>query len=327
MMTHSTRLSARWLPLLLAAALSAPSHAWSQASPRPEPLPPAAPDPRAPLFVSVDWLAQHLNDPNLVLLHVGPAPEYAAAHIPGARLTSVADLSVGDRAGPGLGVEMPSADTLLRRLATLGISDDSRVIVYYAEDMVYQASRILLTLTYAGLGDRASLLDGGMGAWTAAGRATTTETSRARVSVLTPLRIRNFVVDANYVHSMLGAPGASIVDARDTVFYTGARAGGSAQAPQRAGRIPGAKSVVWSTLTDANFRIRPAAELAAAFAAAGVKPGDLVIGYCHTGQQASAMLLAARSLGHRVLLYDGSFQDWSARKELPIETGPAKPKG
>jgi thiosulfate/3-mercaptopyruvate sulfurtransferase len=277
--------------------------------------------------VSVDWLAQHLNDPNLVLLHVGPAPEYAAAHIPGARLTSVADLSVGDRAGPGLGVEMPSADTLLRRLAALGISDDSRVIVYYAEDMVYQASRILLTLTYAGLGDRASLLDGGMGAWTAAGRATTTETSRARVSVLTPLRIRNFVVDANYVHSMLGAPGASIVDARDTVFYTGARAGGSAQAPQRAGRIPGAKSVVWSTLTDANFRIRPAAELAAAFAAAGVKPGDLVIGYCHTGQQASAMLLAARSLGHRVLLYDGSFQDWSARKELPIETGPAKPKG
>lgn len=324
-MTHTKRLSARPLPFLLALALLAPSAVQSQAPAPPQPLAPAAPDPRAPLFVSVDWLAQHLNDPNLVLLHVGPAPEYAMAHIPGARLTSVADLSIGDRAGPGLGVEMPSADTLLRRLATLGISDDSRVIVYYAKDMVYQASRILLTLTYAGLGDRASLLDGGMGAWTAAGHATTTETSRARVSVLTPLRIRNFVVDARYVHSMLGAPGVSIVDARDTVFYTGARAGGSAQAPQRAGRIPGAKSVVWSTLTDANFRIRPAAELAAAFAAAGVKPGDLVIGYCHTGQQASAMLLAARSLGHRVLLYDGSFQDWSARTELPVETGARRP--
>ena len=324
-MTYLTRLSARWLPLALAAALCAPSHAWSQAAGQPQPLPPAAPDPRAPLFVSVDWLAQHLHDPNLVLLHVGSAPEYATAHIPGARLTSVAHVSVGDRAGPGLGVEMPGADTLLARLAALGISDDSRVIVYYAEGMVYQASRVLLTMAYAGLGDRASLLDGGMDAWTAAGHATSAETTRARVSVLTPLRIRNFVVDARFVQSMLGTPGVSIVDARDTVFYTGARAGGSAQAPQRAGRIPGARSVVWSTLTDADFRIRPAAELAAAFAAAGVKPGDLVIGYCHTGQQASAMLLAARSLGHRVLLYDGSFQDWSARRELPVETGPAKP--
>lgn len=324
-MTYFTRLSARCLPLALAVALCAPSYAWSQAPAPAEPLPPAAPDPRAPLFVSVDWLARHLNDPDLVLLHVGPAPEYATAHIPGARLTSVADLSIGDRSGPGLGVEMPGADTLLARLAALGISDDSRVIVYYARDMVYQASRVLLTLTYAGFGERASLLDGGMGAWTAAGHATSAETSRARVSVLTPLRIRNFVVDARYVHSMLGAPGVSIVDARDTVFYTGARAGGSAQAPQRAGRIPGARSVVWSTLTDATFRIRPPSELTAAFAAAGVQRGDLIIGYCHTGQQASAMLLAARSLGHRVLLYDGSYQDWSARKELPVETGPVKP--
>ncbi|MHB1095459.1 MAG: sulfurtransferase [Gemmatimonadaceae bacterium] len=324
-MHFTTRLSTRPLSFLLALALVAPLAARSQAAAPPQPLSPAAPDPRAPLFVSVEWLSQHLNDPDLVLLHVGPAPEYAAAHIQGARLVSVADVSVGDRTGPGLGVEMPSPDTLLRRLAALGISDDSRVIVYYAKDMVYPASRILLALTYAGLGERASLLDGGMGAWTAAGQATSEGTSRARTSVLTPLRIRHFVVDARYVHSMIGAPGAAIVDARDTVFYTGARAGGSAQAPQRAGHIPGAKSVVWSTLTDGTFRIRPAAALAAAFAAAGVRPGDVIIGYCHTGQQASAMVLAARSLGHRVLLYDGSFQDWSARVELPVETGPAKP--
>lgn len=324
-MTFTKRLFVRPLLLLLALAPFAPLTARSQAPTPPQPLAPAAPDPRAPLFVSVEWLAQHLNDPNLVLLHVGPAPEYAAAHIPGARLVSVADLSIGDRAGPGLGIEMPGADTLLARIAVVGISDDSRVVVYYAKDMVYQASRILLTMTYAGFGERASLLDGGVGAWTAAGHATSTETSRARVSVLTPLRIGNFVVDARYVQSMIGAPGVSIVDARDTVFYTGARAGGSAQAPQRAGRIPGAKSVVWSTLTDGNFRIRPASELSAAFAAAGVRPGDVVIGYCHTGQQASAMLLAARSLGHRVLLYDGSYQDWAARVEFPVETGPARP--
>lgn len=296
-----------------AAAAQAPANGPSQ------PLLPAAPDPRAPLFVSVDWLAQHLRDANLVLLHVGDAKEYAAAHLPGAILASVPDVSVGDRAGPGLGVEMPRPDTLLARLAALGISDDSRVIVYYAKDMVYQASRILLTLAYAGLGDRASLLDGGLAAWTAAGHATSAEPAQRRVSSLAPLRIRPFVVDAEFVRSMIGAPGVAIVDARDTAFYHGSRAGGSAAAPQRAGRIPGARSVPWSTLTDEAMRIRPAAALAQTFAAAGVRPGDLVIGYCHTGQQASAMLTAARSLGHRVLLYDGSFQDWSARAGFPVE--------
>ena len=50
-----------------------------------------------------------------------------------------------------------------------------------------------------------------------------------------------------------------------------------------------------------------------------MKPDDTVIGYCHIGQQATAMLFAARSLGHRVLLYDGSFQDWSRHTDFPVE--------
>lgn len=313
----------RTLALLLVAV---PLTAWAQSTPVPPPqaLVAASPDARAPLFVSVEWLAQHLRDPKLVVLHVGDAEAYPAAHIAGARLVAVSDVSVGERNGPGLGVEMPSPDTLRARLERLGISDDSRIVVYYAKDMVYQAARIALTLTYAGLGDRTGLLDGGMPAWIAAGHPTSAEVPPASTGSLAPLRIRNFVVDAAYVQSMLGKPGVSIVDARDTVFYHGTRAGGSAAAPQRAGRIPGAKSVPWSTLTDASLRIRTAAALAETFAAAGVRAGDLVIGYCHTGQQASAMLMAARSLGFQVLLYDGSFQDWSARSELPVELPPKK---
>lgn len=313
----------RTLALLL---FVAPFAALAQGAPVPPPqaLAPATPDARAPLFVSVEWLAQHLRDPNLVLLHVGDAAAYPTAHIEGARLVAVSDVAIGERNGPGLGVEMPSPDTLRARLEQLGISDESRIVVYYAKDMVYQAARIALTLSYAGLGERTGLLDGGLAAWGAAGHPLSADSPAPRVGTLAPLRIRNFVVDAAYVQSMLGAPGVSIVDARDTVFYHGTRAGGSATAPQRAGRIPGAKSVPWSTLTDESLRIRSAAALAETFAAAGVRAGDVVIGYCHTGQQASAMLTAARSLGFRVLLYDGSFQDWSARSELPVEVSPKK---
>ena len=62
-------------------------------------------------------------------------------------------------------------------------------------------------------------------------------------------------------------------------------------------------------------------ELEALFDKAGVKPGDTVVGYCHIGQQATGMLFAARSLGHKVLLYDGSMEDWSNHEGYPVETG------
>ena len=55
------------------------------------------------------------------------------------------------------------------------------------------------------------------------------------------------------------------------------------------------------------------------FEQAGVRKGDTVIGYCHIGQQATAMLFAARAAGYKTVLYDGSFEDWS-RRDLPVET-------
>jgi thiosulfate/3-mercaptopyruvate sulfurtransferase len=66
------------------------------------------------------------------------------------------------------------------------------------------------------------------------------------------------------------------------------------------------------------MHLKSAEELQGLFDAAGIKPGDTVIAYCHIGQQATAVLFAARTLGHRVLLYDGSFEDWVLR-DLPVE--------
>ncbi|MCX5761752.1 MAG: rhodanese-like domain-containing protein [Gemmatimonadetes bacterium] len=308
----------RRTPLLLAVLLAAPAIARAQA------LAPAAPDPRAPLFVTTSWLSGHAKDANLVLLHVGDPKDYATTHIAGARLVSTQDVSVSDRSAGGLVLEMPSPDTLRAHLAALGISDDSRIILYYGKDWVSQTTRILLTLAWAGLGDRTSMLDGGMGAWTADGHATTAELPAATTGTLAPLKIRNFVVDASYVQSMIGKPGVSIVDARLPAFYEGTQTGGSTAAPHKTGHITGAKSVPFSTVTDESARFRSPAELAELFSKAGIGPHDVIIGYCHLGQQATAMLTAARSLGHPILLYDGSFQDWSARADSPVETGPAK---
>ena len=85
----------------------------------------------------------------------------------------------------------------------------------------------------------------------------------------------------------------------------------------------GAHSVPYTEITNEQLLLRSPEELAALFAKAGVKPDDTVIGYCHIGQQTTAMLFAARTLGHRVLLYDGSFEDWSRHTQFPVDN-PAK---
>jgi thiosulfate/3-mercaptopyruvate sulfurtransferase len=72
-------------------------------------------------------------------------------------------------------------------------------------------------------------------------------------------------------------------------------------------------------VTDDKLHLRKPAELKLLFARAGVADGDTVVAYCHIGQQGTAVLFAARAIGHPVLLYDGSFQEWSRKPELPVE--------
>ena len=282
--------------------------------------------PRDALLVTTSWLAQHLADADLVLLHVGDKTEYLARHIAGARHVALADLSV-ERGG--LSLEMLPVEDLRRTLETLGISDHSRIVVYYDKAAVTAATRVVLTLDYAGLGADTSLLDGGLEAWTRDGRNLTPEIAPVRAGSLSPLMTKPIVVDADYVLAHLKAPHVAVVDGRAAAFYDGVETGlsrvGSAMVPHKTGHIAGAHSVPFTTVTDEHLAFRPAAELEAIFAKAGVQPDDTIIGYCHIGQQATAMLFAARTLGHPVLLYDGSFQDWSRHDDrYPVENPAGK---
>ena len=92
---------------------------------------------RSDLIVSSDWLAKQLENPKLVLFHVGEKQEYDAGHIPGARYLELSDISSPPtRDSTKLALEMLPVDQLRERLEKLGISDDSRVVIYYGNDWV-----------------------------------------------------------------------------------------------------------------------------------------------------------------------------------------------
>lgn len=275
------------------------------------------PNPRDRLLVSTEWLASHLADSNLVLLHVGDPAEYPVEHLPGARPIALRDISL-PRVEGTLELEMLPPAELRRRLEKLGISDDSRIVVYYGGDWVSPATRVVLTLDWIGLGDRTSLLDGGLRLWKREGRPVTKTVPPAptpgRLSVR-PVR-SDVVVDQAVVQRNLKAPGVTIVDARAPMFFDGPPHG-----EHRAGHIPGAVNVPFNSVFGEDLRLLRADSLTTLFRKAGVRPHDDLIVYCHLGQQATAVIFAAKSLGYTARLYDGSFDDWSARKELPVEGG------
>jgi thiosulfate/3-mercaptopyruvate sulfurtransferase len=271
-------------------------------------------DPRAELLVSVDWLAEHLDDPNVVLLHVGAPEDYQAQHIPGAYHVTHVQMSHPDSHSPdALILELPDPAAFEETLEGFGVSADSRIVVYWGSEWVTPTARLVFTLDWAGLGDRTVLLNGGLAAWKAAGHAVTGEEPAPGSGDLTLSPRPELVVQAEWVQQYGAEAGYALVDGRARAFYDGVR-----EDRGKAGHIPGAGSVPWTELIDDSLHLKSPGELGAIFTAAGVGPGDTVVAYCHIGQYATAVMFAARTLGHEVKLYDGAFQDWAGH-DLPVE--------
>jgi thiosulfate/3-mercaptopyruvate sulfurtransferase len=269
---------------------------------------------RAGLLVTPQWLRAHLAEPGLVILQVGQPATYAREHIAGARFVRLQDVSAPrDSTRPDL--EMPEDDSLRADLERLGIGDNSRIVVVFSDEWMSPSTRVIFTLAYAGLAERASLLDGGLVAWKDAGFPVTADVpgpARGRVTLHVN---RDLIVDHAYVQALRAGPHIRLIDARDSVFYAGPSRG-----DMPSGHIAGAVSLPFTTMANDSDVFYPRAELERRFQAAGVQPGDTVIAYCHIGQQATMLLFGARLTGHPVRLYDGSMHDWLER-HLPIEGG------
>jgi|ERR1700674_464098 len=271
---------------------------------------------REPMLVTVGWLSEHLSDPSLVLLQIGDKSVYDKGHVPGAQYLNYADISTPR--GQGLTLELPPVEQLVSLFQNLGISNSSHVILYFGSDWVTPTTRIYWTLDYLGLGDRVSILDGGLPAWRAAGKTVSTETKQPAKGSITPSPRKEIVADAAWVSGHLNQPGVAIIDARTKEFYTGSQSDGS----PRSGHIPGAANLSYLNVVDEKSnQFKSPDALSALFRAAGLKPGNLMVSYCHIGQRATVLYFTAKMLGYDAKMYDGSWEDWSNRKDLPIVQG------
>jgi len=269
-----------------------------------------------PLLVTVDWLGGHLSDPSLVLLQIGEKKDYDKGHIPGAQFLEYESISTPH--GQGLMLELPPVEQLVSVFERLGVSNRSHVILYFGTNWMTPTTRVYWTLDYLGLGDRTSILNGGLVAWQATHHPVSTEIKQSAKGSITPAPRKEIVADAEWVSSHLQQAGITIIDARTHEFYNGSQSDGN----PRSGHIPGAANLSYLDVVDQdNNKFKSPDALKELFRAAGLKPGNLMVSYCHIGQRATVLYFAAKMLGYDAKMYDGSWEDWSRRKDLPIITG------
>ena len=267
-----------------------------------------------PPVVSTAWLADHLDDPDLITLHIGPAGSYEEKHIPGARAASLRRIIRVNEAG--IRDEMLEAADIAEALSELGIKENSRIAVYFSdENAAWAVARYLLTLEYVGMTGRVAYVDGGLPKWVTEERPVSKETPSFETTDLSVTIAPGVVESTEWLKNRFENSGIAVVDGRPSEGYSGL-----AGHWDRLGHIPGAKNIPFFTLLaeDPPYLLKSRDELADIFLDAGAEEGDTVVVYCGTGLWASLPYLAARYLGYEARLYDGSFQEWAATADLPV---------
>jgi thiosulfate/3-mercaptopyruvate sulfurtransferase len=267
---------------------------------------------RSEMLVSTAWLQEHLSDNNLVVLYVGrDRSEYDAGHIPGARFLPLDELVEQHKDSLN---DLPSVATLQTVFESLGVADDSRVILY-GDGGGLLAARAYFTLDYLGKGDRVALLDGGFEKWKSESRAIDRQAVHPAQATFTPQVRNDVLITTAAVREITRTSVASnslLLDARSPREFDGTV---KSEAIPQAGHLPGARSLYWKTLlqSDTVPVLRETSELQQLFSRSGAEQDTLIITYCRTGMQSSFTYFVAKYLGYRAAMYDGSVYEWVNR--------------
>ncbi len=277
-------------------------------------------------LVSTEWLQAHLGAPDVRVVDASwylPSQnrdarhEYDDEHIPGAVFFDVEEIS--DTASP-LPHMLPPPEKFASRVRKLGLGNGNRIVIYDGTGFASAAARVWWMFRYFGHRD-VSVLDGGLPKWLREQRP---------VEDLPPMpRDRHFIPHVNSMllrslddmRANLDSRRDLVLDARGANRFKGIDA--EPRPTRHLGHIPGSLNVPFGDLIDERTRcMRPAEELAARFAQAGVQPGRWVAATCGSGVTACVLALGLHLIGHEeCAVYDGSWSDWGNRDDVPVEAG------
>jgi thiosulfate/3-mercaptopyruvate sulfurtransferase len=278
-------------------------------------------------IVETDWLAEHLQAPDLIVLdgswHLptanrDPKAEYLAEHIPGAAFFDIDDLSDEKSTLPHM---LPSSIKFSSRMKKMGIGDGMRVIVYDTYGL-FSAARVWWTFRAMGHEDVA-VLNGGLKKWKAEGRELEDGPAPRRFERhYSPRQNTGLIRDQADIAEIVAKSHTQLVDARSAGRFMGTEP--EPRPGVRSGHIPGSRNVPSTSLVNSDGTLKSPAELMAIFQAAGIDPKAPVVTTCGSGVTASILSLALAVIGQtNAAVYDGSWAEWGADGGPPIATGPA----
>ena len=280
--------------------------------------------PNPNLLVDTNWLEEHLEDENIVVVDSendnALRRAYRRAHIPGAvSIVSPHFKNPDDLA------HASSLEQVADLMSELGIGDDTMVIGYDCQRSLY-ATRLWLILNLYGH-DKVRVLNGGWNKWCEEERPITNKEPRISSRIFTPKTNESFRRTADYIEDSLGRNDVVIVDVRHHIEYVGdpsykPTVPNPFPSTKRGGHVPGAIHLEAKyVLSDKPWTFRPAEELRQMFEEAGITSDKEIITYCEHGTRSAQGVFALRLMGYeKARLFDGGWMEWGNREDAPIET-------